>query len=242
MRISNRITLLILALSLLLPESYPLTVANAGKPSGADVFTEPTLNGWQTGSSTTPQAAIEKIEGIVKEVVRTSYPELTNATIKVRAFSNTSDYFRTRFGIPQFVSGKKMEYLMMVNPQVFDRNCPESAIRAIVAHELGHVLYFSQRKRIRLLSLIRLESKSYTARFERWTDLQAIARGYGEGLKQYRQWLYKNVPERSLNEKRRDYFSPEEIDAILLRLRARPQLLNYWLKQVPRNLKEIEHY
>ena len=36
-----------------------------------------------------------------------------------------------------------------------------------------------------------------------------------------------------------NYFSPEEIDAILSATQARPELLAYWLKHVPRNLKEI---
>jgi len=39
-------------------------------------------------------------------------------------------------------------------------------------------------------------------------------RGYSQGLKQYRIWLYEHVPQSSLREKKRDYLSPDEIDAL----------------------------
>jgi len=123
---------------------------------------------------------------------------------------------------------------------VFDLQAPEDGVRAIIAHELGHVFYYKKGNRMRLFGLIRLISKGYRSGFERWTDLQAISRGYADGLKTYRKWLYKNVPQKKLEEKRRSYFSPEEIDAIKSRIQARPKLLTYWLKHVPRNLKEIQ--
>jgi hypothetical protein len=104
---------------------------------------------------------------------------------------------------------------------------------------LAHVLYLKNRNRGRLLGLARLISKGFTARFERWTDLQAISHGYGEGLKEYRRWLYQHVPYQMLPEKLRNYFSPEKIDAILSLSHERPELLTYWLKRAPRNLQEI---
>jgi hypothetical protein len=126
-----------------------------------------------------------------------------------------------------------------VNPRLFELQAPEAGVRAIIAHELAHVLYFKNRNRVQLLGLVRLISKRYTAKFERRSDLKAISLGYGEGLKAYRRWLYGNVPASKLGEKRRNYFSPEEIDAILSASRTRPELLDYWVKQVPLSLDEI---
>jgi hypothetical protein len=40
---------------------------------------------------------------------------------------------------------------------------------------------------------------------------------YARGLMQYRVWLYRHVPARALAEKKRDYLSPEEIEAVLPR-------------------------
>ncbi len=184
-------------------------------------------------------ALLERIRLLVDELIGASYPELRGVEIQLRLFHDDTDFFRTRFGIPQFLFGRRLSYLIQVNPKVCSLQAPEAGVRAILAHELSHVLYLKTRNRARHLGLARLISKGFTARFERLTDLQAISRGYGEGLKEYRQWLYQHVPHQKLPEKMRNYFSPEEIDAILSLSREQPEKLTYWLKRVPRNLQEI---
>src|SRR6516162_7661691 len=72
---------------------------------------------------------------------------------------------------------------------------PEEARRAIIAHELAHVTYYAGGNRIRLVGLIRLASKGFRERFERRADLDALRRGYAQGLKQYCIWLYQHVTE-----------------------------------------------
>jgi hypothetical protein len=132
-----------------------------------------------------------------------------------------------------------MRYLVFVNPRVFEMQAPEEGVRAIIAHELAHLVYFKRRNRVRLAGLVRLTSKRFTARFERWADLKAISLGYGEGLKEYRRWLYSNVPASKLADKQRNYFSPDEIDAIFSKARARPELFEHWLKNVPLSMDQI---
>lgn len=182
--------------------------------------------------------AIERMRSLVGDIVASSFPELRKARIDIQSLESKSDYFEARFGISHFFVGR-MRYRIYVNPKVFEHRAPESGIRAIVAHELAHVLYFHNRRRIQLVGLVRLASKGFTARFERWADLIAISRGYGEGLKEYRHWLYQNVPSSKLLEKHRNYFSPEEIDAILSATQRRPELITYWLQHVPLSLDEI---
>ena len=186
----------------------------------------------------TAARTLDRARILVNEVISASYPELKGTEIQIKLFESKSDYFKARCGVPQFFFGR-MQYLVFVNPRVFDRGAPDAGVRAILAHELGHVLYFKTRNRLKLLGLVRLASKASTQRFERWADLQAISRGYGEGLKEYRQWVYQNIPASKLEAKRLNYFSPEEIDAILFASRARPDLLRYWLKHVPLNLDQI---
>ena len=182
--------------------------------------------------------AVTRARVLVDEVIASSYPELKGADIRIKSFRSRSDYFKARFGIPQYFFGK-MRYLIFVNPRVFELRAPEAGVRAIIAHELGHVVYFKRRIRVRLVGLARLSSKRFTAEFERWADLEAISLGYGEGLKEYRRWLYQNVPASRLAEKQRNYFSPDEIDAILSASHIRPELLEYWLKHVPLSLNQI---
>jgi hypothetical protein len=81
-------------------------------------------------------------------------------------------------------------------------------------HELAHVVDYANGNRVRLLGLIRLASPRFRERFETRTDVEALRRGYAQGLKQYRIWLYQHLSADVLREKRRDYLTPEEIDAI----------------------------
>lgn len=185
--------------------------------------------------------AIERADSLLQTVRENSFPELKDADIRVRLFNSKSDFFRTRFSVTRYLFCMKMRFFIEVNPKVFDLQAPEEAMRAIIAHELGHVLYMLKRNRIKLLSLIRLASKDYTARFERRTDLETISRGYATGLIDYRNWLYQNISAVDVKKKKRDYFSPEEISAITDSLKKRPELFAYWMKHIPLNLEDIEN-
>lgn len=180
-----------------------------------------------------------RASALVDEIVAASYPELRQSEIRIKFFQSESDYFRAGFSYCRFLTGRRMRFFLLVNRRAFERQAPETALRAIIAHELSHILYFKERNRLRLLGLIRLVSGGYTIRFERRADLLAIARGYGDGLKEYRRWLYTRIPQTRIAEKRRNYFSPEEIDGIASAVRDRPGLLACFLKRVPRNLREI---
>lgn len=184
--------------------------------------------------------AIDRTRKLIDELCATAYPELRNARIDIQTFQSRADYFRSSFSLARFLLLRKMRYRLLVNPRVFELQAPDEGVRAILAHELGHTLYFKQRNRIELLGLVRLAGKGFTARFERWADLQAISRGYGAGLKAYRQWLYQHIPANKLTEKQRNYFSPEEIDAILAVLQKHPEQMAYWRKHVPLNLRAIQ--
>ncbi len=208
----------------------------------ACLLADPAAAAAQPGSQTpAPDASLERVRQLIEEVRAASFPELQRADIHARRFRSASDYFQSRFGFLQFFFCKRMRYFIFANAKAFARQAPDEGLRAIIAHELGHTLYYKKRNRLRLFGLVRLASKGFTARFERWADLQAIARGYGEGLKAYRLWLYQNVDAKTLVGKRRNYFSPEEIEAILAALQRRPALIEYWLKDVPRNLEEIRN-
>lgn len=192
------------------------------------------------GTDSEEKAAVAETARLVAEIVNASFPELKNASIEIKTFHSRADFFRSRFSVSRFLTFRKLHYLIFVNPQVFEKNAAPEAVRAIIAHELAHVAYYRRHNRFELLGLIALSSKSFTARFERAADLQAIKRGYGAGLKIYREWLYRNIPAEKIHAKRRDYFSPEEIDLLTVAIREKPALLNFWLKNVPRNLTEIK--
>jgi len=107
-----------------------------------------------------------------------------------------------------------MHYVIRVNSAAALLAAPEEGKRAIIAHELAHVAYYANGNRLRLFGLIRLGSKGFRERFEKRADIEALQHGYAQGLKQYRIWLYQHVSAGALQEKKRDYLTPEEIDAI----------------------------
>jgi hypothetical protein len=178
---------------------------------------------------------------VLQGIQGTSYPELAHLDLRVRSFRSQSDYFRTRFSLSRFLLLLPMRYFVDFNPALFQEQAPSDGVCAILAHELVHVVSLSRGNRIRRLGLVRLLSEGQITKFERRADLEAIHRGYGDGLKSYREWVYGHIPPSKLQEKRRNYFSPEEIAAIEKRLLEQPNLFSYWSEHVPMNLRAIEN-
>lgn len=191
-------------------------------------------------SSATKDATNAGVRGVLGEIQAQAYPELAKKEIRVRAFRSKSDYFKTGFSLWRFFLFQRMRYYVKVNPEVFARDAPANGVCAILGHEMAHVADLSNGNRIRLFRLVKLLSSSYTVRFERRADLEAIRRGFGPGLIVYRNWVYKNIPPSTLEQKKRNYFSPQEITSILDLARANPQLFESWKRKVPLNETEIE--
>lgn len=210
------------------------------KPATARRLTTAPAQAKRVARDASERAAIAKTNLIVREIVEKSYPELSKARIKIKTFDSRADYFRSRFSFSRFLTFRRLNYLILVNLRIFGKTAPpDEAVRAIIAHELAHIVYYERHNRFELLGLIGLLTNSRAARFERGADLEAIRRGYGAGLKEYRRWLYQNIPTRNLHAKKRDYFSPEEIDLITDATGEKPALFDFWRKNIPRNLNEI---
>ena len=156
----------------------------------------------------------ERIGQVVESVRRASFPQLQTADIHIFHLRSDSDFLQARFTVTSFFA-RKLQYMIFFNPEAFRRQAPSEGLRAIVAHELAHIAYYENQSRMGMLSLIGLLVPSFTTRYERKADLDAIALGYGRGLEVYRVWLYRNIPAGRIKEKKRDYYTPEEIEALL---------------------------
>jgi len=199
------------------------------------------LIGNSNSESEEKHVAIGAASAVIMDVRGASFSELAHIDLRVRTFRSQSDYLRTRFSFSRFLLFMPMQYFVDVNPALFQEQAPSDGVCAILAHELAHVVSLSRGNRIRRFGLVRLLSKLQTAKFERRTDLDTIHRGYGEGLKSYREWVYAHIPSNKLPEKRRNYFSAEEIGAIQIFLEKRPELIGYWTAHVPMSLLEIQN-
>lgn len=159
------------------------------------------------------QSCCRWAEEAIEQVRASSFRELEGKEIRVRTLRSESDYLQARFEIRRFLFGRRMRYVILVNPQLDRAALSEAAVKAILAHELAHVAHYAKGSRFRLFGLAGLLSTSKRARFERAADREAIRRGHGSGLQEYRRWLYLHVPASKLKGKLRDYMTPEEIAA-----------------------------
>jgi hypothetical protein len=191
-------------------------------------------------SSASITAVSPALQKKMEAVRAASFSELQRKVVNTRNFESSADYFRTRFSVSRFLLLRPMHYFVEMNPRIENAGPSEGGVCGILAHELVHILRMSQGNRIRLFGFVRLLSGRYTARFERSADLEAIRCGYGPGLTTFREWVYQNIPPAELKRKKRNYFSPEEISAILEMTRTKPELFAYWNKHVPLNLQQIE--
>lgn len=193
------------------------------------------------GISEERNAAIQSAAKLVEEVRSLSYPEIYQHDLEVKAFKSNSDFFKARFSIARYLTFRRLKTTIFVNPSVFASSVPsENALRAIIAHELAHALYYTTRNRLRLFGLVRLTGSEFAAQFERKADLVAISRGYGDGLIEYRHWLYENVPQKALRVKKRNYFAPAEIKVLQEILNKDSKSFDKFMRKVPRTLGELE--
>jgi hypothetical protein len=174
----------------------------------------------------------------VNDIRRASFPQLERADITIYDLHSDFDYLQARFTVSSFFS-RKLRYMILFNSEAIRRQVPAEGLRAIVAHELAHINYYESQSRMGLLSLAGILFPSFAARFERKADLDAIALGYGPGLETYRTWLYRNIPRQAEAEKRRDYYTPEQIEALLQAEIKHPGIMNRFRRCIPRNLAEI---
>jgi hypothetical protein len=183
-------------------------------------------------------ARAEGIAEVIQSVRQASFPRLSRADIAVYDLRSDSDYLQARFTVSSFFS-RKLQYMVFFNQEAIRRQAPAEGLRAIVAHELAHISYYEDQSRMGLLSLVGLLVPSFTTRFERKADLDAIALGYGRGLQTFRVWLYRNIPPAKVADKKRDYYTPEEIEALLRAETSHPGMMSKFHRCVPRNLEQI---
>ncbi len=182
--------------------------------------------------------AVAKTKKLIDEVIDQSFPELVGRTLRVRSFDSPSTFFKTRFSVTRFLTFRKTGFVFYVNPAVFEQGAPENGIRAIIAHEVAHADYYRLNGGFKAFGMVTLLDSDSLAKFERRADLTAIEKGYGKGLMEYREWLYRNVPSKYLEKKKRNYFSPEEIEMIVQAKAEYPHIIKHLMDRVPLTIAE----
>ncbi|MBT9544167.1 MAG: M48 family metalloprotease [Candidatus Sericytochromatia bacterium] len=189
---------------------------------------------------------------LLREIIAETYPELKDITLTTGSFSESDSFFQSNFELQSLFSEQPI-YRIEVNPRIWRLSLPPLALKAVLAHELAHTRDYHLGKNagahklqnvLCVLNQLRLYESLRT--YEHRTDLQAIFRGFGPGLKQYREWLYPLLNAEELARKQEVYYTPAEIVALMQALSLsekagkKSELLHYWLEKVPLNLVEIQ--
>ncbi len=191
-------------------------------------------------AQTSEETAAARTFDAVNEIASRSFPEIKRHKLRVKIFQSDNSFFKARYSLVRFLTFQRMRHLVYVNPDAFERGITEEAFRAILAHELAHVAYYTRKNRLQLIGLVRLAGASARIDFERKADLDAILRGYGRGLIEYREWLYKQLSPAEVQKKKKTYFSPAEIRLVIKAVAEQPRLIEKWRKKIPGSIEEIK--
>jgi len=185
--------------------------------------------------------SMNEVADLIAKVRGDAYPELADRQIGLRRWEHEYAFFSSRPIIMSMLTfWRPMRFAIFANPRIFDMEIALEAVEAIMAHELAHTAWYVRQGRWATLGLFRIAiSHAAKARFERATDVDALIRGYGPGIKAYRQHIYPRLKPEHREIKGHNYFSPAEIDAAVAGLAECPALGDHWLNRPPMNLDQI---
>ena len=165
-------------------------------------------------AGTPAPANATELEALMQEVRTELFPELATIPLSLVELDSETDFFQANLDFGT-VNEPPLEraYRVLYNPRLFDNGPSQPAIAAILAHELTHILDYTQMESSELVEFGIWYATSDVAEYERETDESALWLGCAEGLTDYRIWLYDNIPADAVPDKERTYFTPDEIEA-----------------------------
>jgi hypothetical protein len=159
------------------------------------------------------EAFIQATEAIVQNLIQKSFPELAETNISVKGIDSDSVFLATDIVIPSLFKAER-QYILYLNQHLEKQPMTGIALEGILAHELSHFVDYTKMSIVELAIFYAqiLTNENYAARYERGTDLNSFERGYADGVKQFRLWLYQQISPEAKLIKERNYFTPNEID------------------------------
>ncbi len=156
----------------------------------------------------------EKLSLLVKEAQETYFPELNSAPLKIKFFKSSAYYLQSQPILKTLTKNRtKREYSVQINTKLLACPPSEEALKAILVHELEHIKDYTKMSSAQIAGLgIKMTiSRKFRTKYERATDEKALYKGLGQGLIEYRKWIYKKLTPKQLLKKKRFYYTPEEI-------------------------------
>lgn len=158
----------------------------------------------------------EEILTIVNSILNKNFevllPAYKDGRLKIREFENDEYFLKTMFKLSHILKKTRVYYLD-INKKLYNCAPNKEALTAILAHELQHIDDYQKSKTFGLIRLgIKMVGKKSRSKYERSTDFRVMEMGYSEGIKGYRNWIYKRLDEKGLKTKKCYYYTPHEID------------------------------
>lgn len=187
--------------------------ANRGDSSTNPGPTDPCAEAAERHRPPTDELALSYVIADVQRIVYGA--ELRDVEIALAPLPSETDFFHAGVDLTTVdLPGLERRYVIQANSEIFSGDEPPiGATTAILAHELQHVLDYIAMAGDELVDFTLAYSEGDIARYERETDEAVLARGCATGLKAYREWLYEQLDAEDAAAKRRDYYTPDEIDA-----------------------------
>lgn len=154
------------------------------------------------------------IQKHITGIVETDFPELQKVKIEIKNFKSNAYFLQANLKMETLLNHPlKRTYVVEVNHKLY--GCPPTTkgLVAILVHELQHVSDYTKMSSAEVVSFAAKYStnKKFRTKYERETDLKAMEKGFGKGLIDYRNWIYQWLTPKELKNKKRYYYSPEEI-------------------------------
>jgi hypothetical protein len=187
-----------------------------------------------------------RIENVLNSLVQSSFPELSDTEIRLETLEEGADstvFFDSKPFIKRKLMGKNKHYRIRYIPAAFTMSeaLSNEALYGVLAHELSHIVHYKHTSPLGLIGIgIKTTNSRTNARFERGTDIQTVARGYGPQLRSYRLWLTKVLSTNEVEQKFQTYLSPNEVNLVQAALVKCPKVYDSWMKRAPLNLEEIK--
>jgi len=158
-----------------------------------------------------------EIEEIIYDVTSRFFPGLLSRSIEVKEFSSDAYFLQAKPKISTLIGQReKRKYFIEINKKLYECSPGKIALEGIIAHELTHINDYDSMSVPQIIGLAaKYTSKRARAEYERNTDRHVVQEGLGEGLIEYRNWIYQQLSPNELKLKRFYYLTPEEIAELM---------------------------
>lgn len=155
---------------------------------------------------------------LFKNILETDIPQLKpfydRGQIKYEEFEGDEYFLGTfpRLSNAFKKNSTKRRAKLKVNKSIFQCAPSDNALRAILIHEAKHLLDYFSLNFTGYLKLLNAYTDSHRrAKYERSTDLYVLEKGFKEGLKEYREWIYLRLKPEEIKTKQCFYLTANEI-------------------------------